>query len=195
MILGGDEIGRTQHGNNNAYCQDDELSLVRLGQRRRGPAGLHQDGARPAARQPGPAAPRVPPRPRRRAGPDGPLPTRRQADAAEDWQDPSARTLAVALDGRQIEDAEGETTSDRFLLLLNAHYEPVEFAIPPGRAKWDAVLTTGARRADAQAHPAPDRCPGRPVAVAAAQPVAPAAATRPGCQGRTRTTSPNSCQR
>ena len=30
MVLGGDEIGRTQRGNNNAYCQDNELSLVRL---------------------------------------------------------------------------------------------------------------------------------------------------------------------
>ena len=26
MLLGGDELGRTQHGNNNAYCQDNELS-------------------------------------------------------------------------------------------------------------------------------------------------------------------------
>jgi glycogen operon protein len=62
---------------------------------------------------------------------------------ADDWQDPSARALAVALDGRQIEDSVGGTTSDRFLLLLNAHFEPVEFVLPPGRAKWDAVLTTG----------------------------------------------------
>ena len=34
MLLGGDEIGRTQHGNNNAYCQDNETQLVRLGARR-----------------------------------------------------------------------------------------------------------------------------------------------------------------
>ena len=31
MLLAGDEIGRTQQGNNNAYCQDNELSLARLG--------------------------------------------------------------------------------------------------------------------------------------------------------------------
>ena len=30
MICGGDEIGRTQHGNNNAYCQDNEISWYRL---------------------------------------------------------------------------------------------------------------------------------------------------------------------
>ena len=35
MLLAGDEIGRTQHGNNNAYCQDNEISWLRLGPRRR----------------------------------------------------------------------------------------------------------------------------------------------------------------
>ena len=34
MLLGGDEMGRTQQGNNNAYCQDNETDLVRLGERR-----------------------------------------------------------------------------------------------------------------------------------------------------------------
>ena len=34
MLLGGDEMGRTQGGNNNAYCQDNEIDLVRLGERR-----------------------------------------------------------------------------------------------------------------------------------------------------------------
>ncbi len=53
------------------------------------------------------------------------------------------RTLAVALDGRQISGTDGGTTGDRFLLLLNAHHEPVKFTIPPGPASWDAVLTTG----------------------------------------------------
>ena len=31
MISGGDELGRTQRGNNNAYCQDNEISWTRLG--------------------------------------------------------------------------------------------------------------------------------------------------------------------
>ncbi len=34
MLLGGDEMGRTQRGNNNAYCQDNEISWVELGHRR-----------------------------------------------------------------------------------------------------------------------------------------------------------------
>ena len=41
MLLAGDEIGRTQHGNNNAYCQDNEAVVDRLGARRSGPAVLH----------------------------------------------------------------------------------------------------------------------------------------------------------
>ena len=35
LLLGGDELGRTQHGNNNAYCQDNDDDVVRLGERRR----------------------------------------------------------------------------------------------------------------------------------------------------------------
>jgi len=61
----------------------------------------------------------------------------------QDWEDPHARAICVALDGRQIEDAEGETSSDRFVLLLNAEAAPVKFVIPAGRAKWEPVLTTG----------------------------------------------------
>ena len=68
MLLGGDEIGRTQHGNNNAYCQDNEISWFDWDQRRRGPAGLHPpadraapraSGAAPAPLVPGPAHPRL----------------------------------------------------------------------------------------------------------------------------------------
>jgi isoamylase len=143
MLLGGDEIGRAQRGNNNAYCQDNELSwydwdnvdedllafvktaialrrdnhALRPREYLRGPEG-------------GPAQIVL-------YRPDGKHMT------ADDWHDPSARSLAVALDGRQIEDSAGGTTPDRLLLLLNAHYEPVEFVLPPGRAKWEAVLTTG----------------------------------------------------
>ena len=52
MLLGGDERGRTQDGNNNAYCQDNEISWLdwRLDERRRGAARVH------AAADPAPAA-------------------------------------------------------------------------------------------------------------------------------------------
>ena len=58
MIGHGDELGRTQRGNNNAYCQDNELSLGRLGQRRRAAAGVHRRRSPRSAPAPG-----VPPPP------------------------------------------------------------------------------------------------------------------------------------
>jgi glycogen operon protein len=61
----------------------------------------------------------------------------------DDWADPEGRALAVALDGRMIEDEDGETSPDRFLLLLNAAEAPVTFALPSGRARWRVVLTSG----------------------------------------------------
>ena len=61
---------------------------------------------------------------------------------AQDWQNPIAKTLAVALDGRLISDSEGDVNRDRLLLLINAHDEPVEFTVPTGRGTWRVVLTT-----------------------------------------------------
>jgi glycogen operon protein len=142
MILGGDEIGRTQGGNNNAYAQDNELSWydwsnvdehllaftkTALALRRDSPAlrppwylrtdeGLLQMALYAA---------------------DG------SEMAEHDWQNAPTNTLAVALNGRLIEDLDGETSPDRFLLLLNAHHEDIEFAVPWGSARWQTVLTSG----------------------------------------------------
>jgi glycogen operon protein len=142
MILGGDEIGRTQDGNNNAYCQDNELSWydwddadehmlaftkTAIALRKDNPALRPRDYLRTEGR----LAQMVLYRP------DG------EKMSEEDWQNPETNTLAVALDGRRIEDAEGETSRDRFLLLLNAHWEPVVFTIAPGGGAWRAVLTSG----------------------------------------------------
>ena len=72
MLLAGDEMGRTQAGNNNAYCQDNEISWVdwEQGRRRAGPAAVHRDAGRPAPRPSGvPQAPVLPrPGPGRREG-------------------------------------------------------------------------------------------------------------------------------
>jgi glycogen operon protein len=142
MILGGDEIGRTQQGNNNAYCQDSELSWYdwdavdeHLLAFTRTAIALRREHAalrpREYLRTPeGGLAQMVLYRP------DG------QQMQAEDWRNPIAKTLAVALDGRLIADADGETSRDRLLLLINAHHEPVEFTVPAGRGSWRVVLTT-----------------------------------------------------
>ena len=58
MLLGGDEIGRTQQGNNNAYCQDNEISWVDWSRADTAAAGLHQAAGRLPQ-----AAPGVPPPP------------------------------------------------------------------------------------------------------------------------------------
>jgi isoamylase len=142
MILGGDEIGRSQDGNNNAYCQDDDLSWydwdavdedmlaftrTALRLRRDNPALRPRD----YLRGPGGAPAQMV-----LYRPDGIEMT------DEDWQDAASRTLAVALDGRQIEDADGDTSRDRFLLFVNGHHEPVNFTVPSGRGPWNVVLTT-----------------------------------------------------
>ena len=77
MISHGDELGRTQGGNNNAYCQDNEISLDRLGRRRRDAAGVHPQADRvppPASGVPAPPVLHRPAgdRPRRRRPAAGP---------------------------------------------------------------------------------------------------------------------------
>ncbi|HET6873319.1 MAG TPA: glycogen debranching protein GlgX, partial [Acidimicrobiales bacterium] len=142
MILGGDEIGRTQHGNNNAYCQDNEISWydwdnvdedllaftrTAIALRRVHAALRPRDYLRTEGR----LAQMVLYRP------DG------QPMQEDDWQSPETNSLAVSLDGRRIEDAEGETSVDHYLLLLNGHWEPVVFTVPRGGAHWFTVLTSG----------------------------------------------------
>jgi isoamylase len=143
MILGGDEIARTQRGNNNAYCQDDEISWYDW---------EHADWEMMAFTRTAIALRRAHPalRPREYLRTPGGEPAQMvlyRPDGREmepqDWENPETNSLAVALDGRHIEDSEGETSGDRYLLLLNAHLEPVVFTIAPGRGHWFAVLTSG----------------------------------------------------
>jgi isoamylase len=142
MLLGGDEMGRTQGGNNNAYCQDTEISWYDW---------EHADEHLREFTRTALALRRAHPALRPRAylrGPGG-APAQMvlyRADGKQmveaDWQDASAKTLAISLDGRQIEDAEGDTDGERFLVLLNAHYEPVTFTIPLGHTAWQIVLSS-----------------------------------------------------
>ena len=142
MLLGGDEIGRTQAGNNNAYCQDNETSWHDW---ERADSGLLEFARRALElRRAHPAL-----RPREYLRGPGGAPAQMvlyRADGKQmneqDWQDRSAKTLAISLDGRQIEDAEGDRYGERFLVLVNAHYEPVAFTIPTGRSAWQVVLAS-----------------------------------------------------
>ena len=143
MLLGGDEIARTQQGNNNAYCQDNPISWYDWEHKDEDLLAFTRTAV--ALRHAHPAL-----RPREYLRGPGGAPAQMvlyRADGKqmkeEDWQVPHAKTLAVSLDGRQIEDAEGEMGRERFLLLLNAHFEPVQFTIPLGGSAWQVVLTSG----------------------------------------------------
>jgi glycogen operon protein len=150
MLLGGDEIGRTQRGNNNAYCQDNEISwfdwesadqdlleftrlLIQL--RREHPV-FH----------------------RRRWFQGRPIYGEEITDVGwftpagghmtqEEWSAGFAKALAVFLNGEAINepDPRGEPVKDEtFYVLFNAHYEPLPFKLPEEKwgKKWSAVLDT-----------------------------------------------------
>jgi len=147
MLLGGDEMGRTQQGNNNAYCQDNEISwydwdaadedLVAFTA-----AALAMRRSHPALR----------PTEYLRGPDDGSTqmvlyrPDGRQMEEA-DWTNPLARTLAVGLDGRcdpdPDPDRDGRARPDRLLLLLNAHVDGVEFTVPGDAGTWEVALASG----------------------------------------------------
>jgi len=159
MLLAGDEMSRTQQGNNNAYCQDNELSWMDWEA-----AGKHQDlidftcalselrRAHPVFRRrrffsgQAPAA---------RNGADSGLqdllwltPAGREMTDS-DWHTGYARSLAVFLNGEAITEPgpHGETVrDDDFLLLFNAHREPVRFTLPGRRfgPGWDVLIDTAA---------------------------------------------------
>jgi glycogen operon protein len=157
MLLAGDELGRTQGGNNNAYCQDNELSWVDWGLADGQAALLEFARDLAAFRRDHPVFRR-----RRffRGGPDGGdgladiawlTPSGREM-ADRDWATPDARAMMVFLNGDAITEPgpRGEPVlDDTFLILLSADQEPVTFALPGARfgRSWAIVLDTAAGRA------------------------------------------------
>jgi len=152
MICGGDERGRTQRGNNNAYCQDNGLSWFdwRLD---------HSDHALLAFTQQLIALRQAHPVFRRRRffhgrhirgaevkdlswfRPDG----KEMTD--EDWNKGYVRCLGLRLSGDALEETDSKgrpLLDDTFLLLLNAHHEPLPFTLPAHRrgVRWQLVLDT-----------------------------------------------------
>ena len=147
---GGDEVGRTQRGNNNAYCQDSPLSWTPWDGDQDRQAFLAFVAASPRAARvaTGPAAANVPGG--RRPGTTDVLWLR--PDGAEmteaDWTDAERRTLGMLLDGDGIleRDAHGEPiTGDTLLILLNAGVEDVLFTLP-ARCPASGRVSSTARR-------------------------------------------------
>jgi glycogen operon protein len=152
MLLGGDELGRSQGGNNNAWCQDNEISWYDWEPTERGERMLEFTRQLIAFRRTHPVF-------RRRAfftgedprgsglpdvwwfRPDGRKMTQR------DWARGDAHTIGVFLNGNEIPTLSPhgeEVDDDSFLLLFNAHHEPIEFRLPVRRfgARWKLAFST-----------------------------------------------------
>ncbi len=143
MLLGGDEMGRTQQGNNNAYCQDNQISWFDWHAADSGLRTFTRDliafrAAHPVFR-----------RQRFLAGaeaaelgwftPDG------TAMTGPDWAYPGALAVALYLDGSDDPDraADGSPlVDDDFLVLVNAWWQPISFTIPATRdgLAWQAAI-------------------------------------------------------
>jgi len=151
MLLGGDEFGRTQGGNNNAWCQDNEISWFRWNEAdseltdfarrvirlRKEHAVFRRQSFLTGGEVRGSGLPDV-----WWFRPDG----RRMTQ--KDWQNANAHTLGVFLNGAEIPSrtANGdEIVDDSFLLLFNAYGEPITFTLPTRRfgARWQVELATG----------------------------------------------------
>jgi isoamylase len=135
MLLGGDEMGRTQQGNNNAYCQDNDLNWFDWPGADQ--ALLAFTRKLIAFRQAHPVFRRQ----RFLAGADaadlGWYTPAGTAMTTANWVDSDARAVAIYLDGSDAPDrtADGSPlTDDDFLVLVSAWWEPLAFTIPAVRA-------------------------------------------------------------
>jgi isoamylase len=152
MLLGGDEIARTQRGNNNAYCQDNELSWIDWRLDRRGERQLAFTRRLIELRSKHPVFHRadfLTGEERMGSGqpdvwwfrPDGRKMTQRN------WRDNDALTLGVFLNGAEIptHSAQGAPViDDTFLILFNAWQDAIVFTLPAvsfGR-RWAHELST-----------------------------------------------------
>ena len=151
LLLAGDEYGRSQGGNNNAYCQDNETSWLRWSW------GLRERELQSFVRRLI-ALRRQQPAFRRRQFFDGVADANDQRDvgwlradgqrmADADWRCWQGRTLGVLLNGRQtgLRDAIGRPViGDHVLVLVNSHHEICDFQLPtpPDGALWELALDT-----------------------------------------------------
>jgi isoamylase len=140
MLLAGDELGRTQLGNNNAYCQDNDLSwldwrradheLLGFVKRLLGLRKRHALFRR-----------RTYPKPEDTTwlAPEG------REMTEDDWKLPFARCLGMLMVGQRLAERDehgNPLLDDDLLLLLNAHHDAVQFMLPEGA--WAVLLDTSA---------------------------------------------------
>jgi isoamylase len=168
MICSGDEFGRTQGGNNNAYCQDNPITWLnwKWDESQRKLFDFVCRIARILRSHPSF-------RRRRHSSTESVRWFRSDGKdmAIEDWETGGwMRTLGMYLDGEgpEIADAEGHRVlDDDFLLLLNAHHELVKFRVPESLAgsNWRLELDTARPEAPVRAAPGTLRLQGRSMIV------------------------------
>lgn len=154
MICGGDEVARTQQGNNNAYCQDNEISwtnwhldkgrkellafVSKLIHLRLDHPVLHRRRFF-TGREPG--------------GDSNMIPQVEWFDHTgsimdmDDWQNTHAFSMMIYLNGSDIPEVDwygNRMVDNDFILIFNAHYEPIMFTLPDERygRKWQLVVDT-----------------------------------------------------
>lgn len=154
MICGGDEVMRTQGGNNNAYCQDNEISWTNwdLDESQQEMLAfvskmIHLRLSHPvlhrrrffSGRTPGDPVDKIP-----------------QAEWFDhtgsimdmaDWQNTHAFSVMIYLNGSDIPEVDwygNQMVDNDFILIFNAHYEPIQFTLPDERygKKWKLVVDT-----------------------------------------------------
>ena len=150
MIVAGDEFGRTQHGNNNAYCQDNEISWVNWELDEAGQSLMRFVRKLARIRNTFPIL-------RRERFLTGAY--NEELDikeltwitpaglemTPENWQEPGAKCMGVVLDGRAQPSGIRKRGIDRTLLLiLNAYHDMVGFKLPtvPGGQGWHLLVDT-----------------------------------------------------
>jgi isoamylase len=152
MILAGDERNRTQQGNNNAYCQDNEMSWIdwrmdedrhtllaftrQLIQIRKAHPALHRRSFFQGRSIHGPDVRDI-----EWFRPDG------KEMSEEEWHQSFVRCLGMLLNGRVMDEwgERGEQIRDDILLvLLNAYWETIPFVLPsaPVGAAWEVLIDT-----------------------------------------------------
>jgi isoamylase len=150
MLVAGDEFGKTQYGNNNAYCQDNELSWIDwenadhelleftkklIALRKKHPVFCRRNwfkGLPIKGRGLGDIA---------WFQPDG------NEMTEENWNHDFAKSLAIYLNGKGIHTVgwKGDPViDDSFFVIFNAHHEPIQFKFPEKKygAKWIKLIDT-----------------------------------------------------
>lgn len=156
MISGGDEICRTQQGNNNTYCQDNELSWYDWDYLEKNRDFFHFVCQLIAFRKQQPLL-------QRRKFFSGNLLTEDNQEASDivwfnthgdiikdsDWQNPHHKVMGILMNGavdNEFDDEGNLLVGDSLLMLINAHYEPVPFKLPNflGKSQWKLEIDTAA---------------------------------------------------